>query len=73
MSEPSDGDLILRGCAEHGFSVVDATSGHVVVGPVPLGRAVEVALAHAPGDLWHQRMDARGALVGQPILMLRRR
>jgi hypothetical protein len=73
MLEPATGDLILRGCPDLGFYVVDAGSGAVIAGPEQLTRAVEVALSHSPGDLWHQPLDPTGTPVGEAVLMLRRR
>jgi hypothetical protein len=68
---PKQGDILLRGSRELGFELLDGITEQTLAGAMDFDDAVEVALSMTPGDLWQQDVDAGGAPLGPPSLLLR--
>ena len=61
-------DVVIRNTANENFELVDAHTFERVAGPY---RSFEVAMAvarsYTTGNLFHQTLDNRGRVMGEPV------
>jgi hypothetical protein len=62
------GDVILRATIDGAFRVVDATNLACLAGPLPLRAALAYAHDRGAPRIFHQGVDKRGRLMGDPAL-----
>ena len=69
-SASTNNDVILRGDASAGFHLYDADTDFHLAGPLPsVAAAVEVARQYG-AVIWHQGVDNRGRVLGEPFRLL---
>ena len=66
--QPQTGDIILRANTASGFELVDAVTHHRIAGPWPdLQPALDAATSSGARAIWHQNVDHRGRVLGEPF------
>jgi hypothetical protein len=67
---PRQGDILLRGCHDRGFQLLDAISHEPIAGVMALDDAIDVALSMTTGAVWQQCVGGDGRPAGPPVQLL---
>jgi hypothetical protein len=67
---PRQGDILLRGCHDRGFQLLDAISHEPIAGVMAFDDAIDVALSMSTGAVWQQYADENGRPTGPLVQLL---